>query len=51
LQFDAGAAWTVSGTDAASGLGTLAITGFANGDTIDLSGFVAVSDTFLTSGS
>jgi hypothetical protein len=31
LQFDAGAAWTVSGNDSASGLGTIAITGFANG--------------------
>jgi hypothetical protein len=46
LQFDAGAAWTVSGTSAASGLGTIAITGFADNDTIDLTGFVAVSDTF-----
>ena len=46
LQFDAGAAWTVSGIDSASGLGTIAITGFTNGDTIDLSGFVAISDTF-----
>ena len=46
LPFDSGAAWTVSGNDAASGLGTVAITGFANGDTIDLSDFVAASDTF-----
>jgi hypothetical protein len=27
LPFDSGAAWTVSGNDAASGLGTVAITG------------------------
>jgi hypothetical protein len=40
---DTGAAWTVSGNDSASGLG---IIGIANGDTIDLTGFVAVSDTF-----
>jgi hypothetical protein len=46
LQFDAGAAWTVSGIDVAGGLGSIAITDFANGDTIDLSGFAAVSDTF-----
>ena len=46
LQFDAGAAWTVSGNNSASGLGTIAITGFATDDTIDLTGFVAVSDTF-----
>jgi antigen 43 len=45
LQFDAGAAWTVSGNDS-GGLGGMTITGFANGDTIDLSGFVASSDTF-----
>ena len=48
LQFDAGAAWTVSGNDSASGLGTIAITGFTNGDTIDLTGFVAVSETFAS---
>jgi hypothetical protein len=46
LQFDAGAAWTVSGNDSASGLGTIAITGFADGDTIDLIGFLADSETF-----
>ena len=46
LQFDSGAAWTVSGNNSASGLGTLAITGFADNDTIDLSGFVEFSDTF-----
>ena len=48
LQFDAGAAWTVSGSDVESGLGTIAITGFANGDTIDLTYFAAVSDTFAS---
>ena len=46
LQFDAGAAWTVAGTDSASGLGGIAITGFADNDTIDLTGFVEVSETF-----
>ena len=58
LQFDAGAAWTVSGNDSASSLGTIAITGFANGDTIDLTGIgLATAETFangvltLTSGS
>jgi hypothetical protein len=40
LQFDAGAAWTVSGNDGASGLGTLSISGFTYGDTIDLTGFI-----------
>ena len=45
LQFDSGAQWTVSGNDSASGLGTIAITGFTYGDTIDLTGFVAVSET------
>ena len=38
LQFDAGAAWTVSGN---AGLGALGISGFTDGDTIDLTGFVA----------
>ena len=46
LQFDAGAAWTVSGNNSAGGLGTIAITGFANGDTIDLSGLAATGETF-----
>ena len=45
LQFDSGAQWTVQG-NSAGGLGTVAIVGFASGDTIDLSGFVAVSRTF-----
>jgi hypothetical protein len=47
LQFDSGAAWTVSGNDSASGLGTIAITGFTYGDTIDLTGFVESSDTIV----
>ena len=46
LVFDSGAQWTVAGNGSASGLGTLAITGFTLNDTIDLTGFVAVSDTF-----
>jgi hypothetical protein len=45
LQFEPGAPWTVAGNDSASGLGTIAITGFTYGDTIDLTGFVAVSET------
>jgi fibronectin-binding autotransporter adhesin len=48
LVFDAGAQWTVSGNDAASGLGTLGISGFVSGDTIDLTGFVAVSRSFAS---
>jgi hypothetical protein len=46
LQFDTGADWTVKGSSAASGLGSIAITGFTIGDTIDLTGFAAVSETF-----
>ena len=46
LQFDTGADWTVTGSGAPSGLGSIAITGFTIGDTIDLTGFVAVSKTF-----
>ena len=46
LVFDAGAQWTVRGNASAAGLGTLAISGFADGDTIDLTGFVAVGETF-----
>jgi hypothetical protein len=48
LSFDAGAQWTVSGNDSASGLGTIAISGFALGDTIDLTGFVAVSASYAS---
>ena len=48
IVFDSSAQWTIGGNDSASGLGTLAITGFTAGDTIDLTGFVAVSDTFTS---
>ena len=48
LAFDTGAQWTVTGGTASSGLGTIGISGFATGDTIDLTGFVAVGDTFGT---
>jgi hypothetical protein len=46
LQFDAGANWIVTGNASNAGLGTLAITGFTANDTIDLTGFVATSETF-----
>ena len=46
LEFDPGARWTISGNASAAGLGTIAIGGFTLGDTIDLTGFVAVSHTF-----
>jgi hypothetical protein len=36
LQFDTGASWTVKGNSAATGLGSIAITGFTTADTIDL---------------
>jgi hypothetical protein len=48
LVFDAGADWTVQGNDSANGLGTLGITGFTIGDTIDLTGFTAVSRIFAS---
>jgi hypothetical protein len=48
LAFDPDAQWTVAGNDSSSGLGTLAIGGFADGDTIDLTGFVAASGTFAS---
>ena len=48
LQFDPGAKWTVSGTTSASGLGTITITGFTQGNTIDLKSFVAVNETFAS---
>jgi hypothetical protein len=45
IAFDAGAKWTiVGGTAALSGT----ISGFANHDTIDLTGFVAATDTFAS---
>jgi plastocyanin len=46
LVFDTDAHWTVRGNDSANGLGGLAISGFAAGDTIDLTGFIAVNKTF-----
>ncbi len=46
LTFDVGAKWTVVGNTSASGLGTIAVIGFTLGDTIDLTGFAAVSETF-----
>jgi hypothetical protein len=46
LQFDAGAKWKITGSASASSLGTAAITGFATNDTIDVTGFVAATDTF-----
>lgn len=48
LVFDTGAHWTVGGTYSATGLGGLTISGFGNGDTIDLSGFLATSSTFAS---
>ncbi len=48
LVFDTGAQWTVSGNDQANGLGTLGISGFTSGDTIDLNNFVAVNRTFAS---
>ena len=48
LVFDSGADWTVSGNDAANGLGALGISGFSVGDTIDLNGFVAANRTFAS---
>ena len=48
LVFDDGAQWTVAGNDSADGFGTLGISGFTAGDTIDLTGFVAVSETFAS---
>jgi hypothetical protein len=46
LQFDSGARWTVVGTASAAGLGTIGIGGFSSGDTIDVTGFAAVTETF-----
>ncbi len=48
LVFDSGSQWTVAGNDSAAGLGTLGISGFTSGDTIDVTGFVAVSRTFAS---
>ncbi|MDR3535547.1 MAG: Hint domain-containing protein [Acetobacteraceae bacterium] len=46
LQFDPGATWTVTGDDSNAGLGTIVIDGFGLGNTIDLTGFAATSETF-----
>ena len=46
LVFDSKADWTVAGNTSPSGLGTLAIGGFAVGDTIDVTGFHAIGKTF-----
>lgn len=46
LQFDSGARWTVVGTTGTTSFDTIAIGGFTIGDTIDLTGFAAVSETF-----
>jgi hypothetical protein len=46
LVFDTGGRWTIGGNDSANGLGTLGISGFTVGDTIDLNNFTAVNRTF-----
>jgi hypothetical protein len=56
LQFDTGAKWTVVGNNSSvvsfgqtfTGLNGLVISGFTANDTIDLTGFVAVSKTFAS---
>ena len=48
LVFDTGAQWTVAGDASANGLGTVGISGFTFGDTIDLAGFAATSETFAS---
>jgi hypothetical protein len=48
LDFDTSARWTVGGTYSATGFKGLTISGFGEGDTIDLSGFVATSSTFAS---
>lgn len=48
LAFDPGALWSVAGDDQPGGLGALGISGFTIGDTIDLTGFAAVSRTFAS---
>jgi glycosyltransferase involved in cell wall biosynthesis len=48
LQFDKGAQWTIEGSDSASSLGTIAIHGFAVGDTIDVTGVVANGGTWTS---
>ena len=46
LQFDSGSRWTVIGTASGAGFGTIAIGGFTSGDTIDVTGFAAVTELF-----
>jgi len=46
IQFDSGAHWLLGGNTAGLTAGT--ISGFTIGDTIDLTGFAAVSETFRT---
>jgi hypothetical protein len=48
LVFDSGAHWKVAGNDAANGLGSLGVSGFSAGDTIELNGFVAANRTFAS---
>ncbi len=48
LQFDQGANWNVVGQIGSTGLSTIAISGFDNGDTIDVINFVAQSATFAS---
>ncbi len=48
LVFDPGAQWTVAGNDSANGLGTLGISGFTVGNTIDLTGFHAIGQSFAS---
>jgi hypothetical protein len=48
LVFDASAQWTVEGNDSANGLGTLGISGFTVGDTIDLTSFTGINRTFAS---
>ncbi len=49
LALDPGPEWTVAGNDSASGLGTLDISGFAVGDTIDLTGGTWVNNALVVS--
>jgi hypothetical protein len=46
LQFDSGASWNVVGQASSAGLGTIAISGFDNTDTIDVTDFLATSAAF-----
>jgi hypothetical protein len=46
LQFDTGAKWEIAGQTGTAGFDTIAINGFANFDTIDVTDFRATSATF-----